>query len=335
MLVYTVRRLLHIIPLLFAASIVMYTLLALQPGDPLDAIRQQHPRLTDAALKALAHAYGLDQPIYIRYVKWLGRALQGDLGQSRTYGISAAQYVFTERLPNTCVLSGLALLLALTVAIPIGVLSAVHQYSLMDYAITFCSFVGFSTPVFLLGLGLLYLFAFFGPEHLGLPALPTSGVPDVLWSDVREGAVSLVSYLRQWVAHLLLPVMALALIQIAVWSRFIRASLLEVLQHDYIRTARAKGLAERWVVYKHALRNALIPMVTLVGLALPGLCGGAVITETIFSFPGMGQAIFEALTAKDYNVAMAALALLALLTAVCNLMADLLYAVVDPRICYD
>jgi peptide/nickel transport system permease protein len=156
----------------------------------------------------------------------------------------------------------------------------------------------------------------------------------VLWEDVRSGAISFWYFLGQWAWHLILPVIALSSLQMAEWTRFMRASLLEVLSQDYIRTARAKGLAERVVLYKHALRNALIPIVTLVGLAIPGVLGGATITETIFSYPGMGRAIFDALVEKDYNVAMAALAFLALMTALFNLLADLAYAVVDPRIRY-
>jgi peptide/nickel transport system permease protein len=332
---YTVRRLLQMVPLLFAASVVIYALLALQPGDPLDELRRQNPRITAEQFEALKRAYGLDQPLHIRYFKWLSRALRGDLGYSRTYGILAAEYIFLQRLPKTLLLSGLALTLALLVAIPVGVFSAVRQYSLADYAITFLSFIGFSMPVFFLGILLLYLFAIWLPDHIpGFPRFPTGGVPGFLWDDVRSGQVGLWEYLGQWAWHLVLPVIALASLQMAEWTRFMRASLLEVLSQDYIRTARAKGLAERVVLYKHALRNALIPIVTLVGLAIPGVLGGATITETIFSYPGMGRAIFDALVEKDYNVAMAALAFLALMTALFNLLADLAYAVVDPRIRY-
>ncbi len=201
-----------------------------------------------------------------------------------------------------------------------------RQYTLADYVITFVSFLGFSIPIFFLGILLLYFFAVVMPENL---RLPTGGVPPYLPSDVGS-TVSLGEYIVQWVRYLILPVLALSLIQMAAW-----ASLLEVLNQDYVRTARSKGLSERVVIYKHALRNALIPMVTLVGLAIPGVLGGAVITETIFSWPGMGRAIFDALVEKDYNVAMAALALLALLTVLFNLIADLMYAVVDPRIRYN
>ena len=249
MFAYTVRRLLQMIPLLFAASVVIYALLALQPGDPLDELRRQNPRMTAEQFEALKRAYGLDQPLHIRYFKWLNRALRGDLGYSRTYGIPAAEYVFVQRLPKTLILSGLALTLALVVAIPVGVFSAVRQYSLADYAITFLSFVGFSMPVFFLGILLLYLFAIVLPESIpGFPRFPTGGVPGVLWEDVRSGAVSLWEFLGQWAWHLVLPVLTLSALQMAEWTRFMRASLLEVLSQDYVRTARAKGLAERVVL---------------------------------------------------------------------------------------
>lgn len=334
MLAYILRRLLQFIPLLFLASVAIYALVALQPGDPLDEVRRANPRMTAEQYQALRQAYGLDDPIYIRYFKWLGRAVQGDLGYSRTYGIPAAEFVFEQRLPKTLVLSGAALLVSLLLAVPIGIYSAVRQYSLTDYTITFLSFVGFSMPVFFLGILLLYLFAIILPENLGLPRLPTGGVPALLWSDVTSGRVGFWEYIGQWAYYLILPVATLSVVQIAAWTRFMRASLLEVLQQDFVRTARSKGLPERIVLYKHALRNAIIPVITLVGLSIPGVFGGAVLTETVFSYPGMGRAVYDSLLAKDYNVAMTCLAFLAFLTAFFNLFADLLYAVADPRIRY-
>jgi len=332
---YTVRRLLQMIPLLFAASVVIFTLLALQPGDPLDELRQQNPRITAEQLEQLRRAYGLDQPIYVRYFKWLGRAIQGDFGQSRTYATPAAQIIFVERLPRTLILSGAALTLALLVAIPVGIFSAVRQYSRADYIITFFSFVGFSMPIFFLGILLLFLFAVWIPERVPwFPKFPVQSISDFQWSQVLSGEITFFQFIGDWAFKLVLPVLALSTIQMASWTRYMRASLLEVLNQDYVRTARAKGLSERVVLYKHALRNALIPIVTLVGLAIPGVFSDTVTTETIFSYPGMGRAILDSLTDKDYNVAMAALAFLALLTAVFNLLADLMYAVVDPRIRY-
>lgn len=321
---------------MFAASVVIFTLLALQPGDPTDALRQANPRITEAQLQQLRHAYGLDQPVYIRYFKWLGQALQGDFGQSRVYAVPAAQKVFRERLPNTLILSGGAFLVALSVAIPVGIFSAVRQYSLADNIVTTLTFLGFSIPVFVLGIFLLYTFAVWLPDKIpGFPAFPpVTQVPYTTWEEVRSGSVSFGQFLTNWAWNLVLPVFALSLIQMAAWTRFMRGSMLEVLNLDFVRTARSKGLAERMVLYKHALRNALIPIVTLVGLSVPGVLAGAVVTENVFSYQGMGSLTLEALVSKDYNVAMAALAMLALLTALFNLIADLLYAVVDPRIRY-
>lgn len=335
MFTYTIRRLGQMIPLLLLASVVIFTLVSLQPGDPLDAVRMADPFMTQEQFEALRRAYGLDQPIYVRYFKWLGRVLQGDLGPSRTFGIPATEFIFQQRLPKTLLLTITSLVIALSIAIPVGIFSAVRQYSKADYTVTFLSFVGLSTPNFFLGILLLYLFVIWLPETFGLPQLPPGGVPNVLWSDIETGRITFWQFVGQWATYMVLPVFTLATGSIAAWTRFMRASMLEVLNQDYIRTARSKGVHERKVLYKHALRNGLIPIVTLVGLSLPALFNGALITETIFSFPGMGRAIFEALLQKDYNVAMAALVFLAVLTVFANLLADLAYAVVDPRIRYD
>lgn len=333
---YALRRLLQMLPLLFMASVAIYALVALQPGDPLDEIRMNNPRMTAEQFEQLRRAYGLDQPIYVRYFRWLGRALEGNLGLSRTYGVPATEFIFYQRMPRTLVLTVTSLVIALLIAIPVGIYSAVRQYSKADYAITFLSFIGLSTPNFFLGILLLYLFVIYLPETIpGFPQLPAGGVPNVMLQDIESGRTTWWIFLREWIVYLILPVFTLATGSIAAWTRFMRASMLEVLNQDFVRTARAKGLAEQLVLYKHALRNGLIPIVTLVGLSIPSLFNGALITETIFSFPGMGRAIFESLVNKDYNVAMAALVFLAILTIIFNLVADLMYAVVDPRIRYD
>ena len=333
MFAYTVRRLLQMIPLLFAASVVIYALLALQPGDPLDELRRQNPRMTAEQFEALKRAYGLDQPLHIRYFKWLNRALRGDLGYSRTYGIPAAEYVFVQRLPKTLILSGLALTLALVVAIPVGVFSAVRQYSLADYAITFLSFVGFSMPVFFLGILLLYLFAIVLPESIpGFPRFPTGGVPGVLWEDVRSGAVSLWEFLGQWAWHLVLPVLTLSALQMAEWTRFMRASLLEVLSQDYIRTARAKGLPERQVAMGHALRNAFLPVLSYLGPATAIAMTGSFVIEKVFAVPGIGRNFVDAVMAKDITLIMGVVLVYSILLVLFNLIVDVLYSWIDPRI---
>jgi peptide/nickel transport system permease protein len=335
MTTYIIRRLGQMLPLLFLASLAIFALVALQPGDPLDELRMSNPLMTAEQFQQLRRAYGLDQPIYVRYFKWFGRALSGDLGRSRTYGLPAAEFIFQQRLPRTLVLTVTSLTIALIIAIPVGIFSAVRQYSAGDYTITFLSFVGLSTPNFFLGIILLYLFVIYIPETFGVRGLPVGGVPNVMLADVEAGRITWGGFIAEWVRHLLLPVFTLATGAIASWTRFMRASMLEVLSQDYVRTARSKGLNERTVLYKHALRNGLIPIVTLVGLSMPALFNGALITETIFSYPGMGRAIFDSLIHKDFNVAMAALVFIAILVVFFNLVADIMYAVVDPRIRYD
>jgi peptide/nickel transport system permease protein len=335
MSVYLLKRLAQLAPLLLFASVAIFSLVSLQPGDPLDAIRMADPDMTAEQFEDLRRAYGLDQPIYVRYFKWLGRAVAGDLGVSRTYGTPAARFIFEERLPRTLLLTVTSLIIALAIAIPVGVFSAVRQYSSGDYVFTFLSFVGLSTPNFFLGVLLMYLFVIFFPENFGWAALPAGGIPNLLPSDIERGLVTRSQYVATWATYLILPVFTLASGSLAAWTRFMRASMLEVLSQDFVRTARSKGLADRKVLYKHALRNALIPIVTLVGLSMPGLFNGALVTETIFSYPGMGRAIFDSLVNKDYEVAMAALVFIAMLVVVFNLLADLMYAVVDPRIRYD
>ncbi len=332
---YILRRLGQMLPLLFLASVAIFTLVSLQPGDPLDELRMQNPMMTPEQFEALRRAHGLDQPIHVRYFKWLGRAVNGDLGRSRTYGVPAAEFIFEQRLPRTLVLTITSLTIALLIAIPVGIFTAVRQYSAGDYTITFLSFVGLSTPNFFLGIILLYLFVIFIPETFGVRALPPGGIPDLMWSDVQVGRATAGEFIRQWATHLVLPVFTLATGSMAAWTRFMRASMLEVLNQDYVRTARSKGVSERKVLYKHALRNGLIPIITLVGLSMPALFNGALLTETVFSSPGMGRAIFDSLVGKDYNVAMAALVFIAILVVFFNLVADILYAVVDPRIRYD
>lgn len=322
------------LPLLFLASVAIFSLVSLQPGDPLDELRMNNPRMTAEEFELLRRAYGLDQPIYVRYFKWLGRAVSGDLGRSRTYGVPATEFIFNQRMPRTLLLTVTSLIIALCVAIPVGIYSAVRQYTAGDYTVTFLSFLGLSTPNFFLGIILMFLFVIYIPELLGTKPMPAGGIPNLLLQDIQTGRVTWFGFIREWAVYMVLPVFTLATGSIAAWTRFMRASMLEVLNQDYIRTAKSKGLSERKVLYKHALRNSLIPIVTLVGLSLPSLFNGALITETIFSFPGMGRAIFESLINKDYNVAMAALVFLAIMTVFFNLVADLLYAVVDPRIRY-
>jgi peptide/nickel transport system permease protein len=396
MFLYASRRILGMLPILLAVSMAIFGLIQLQPGDFIDELRLANPKMTQADVDRLRREYGLDQPWYVQYGKWLARAAQLDFGLSRENGyVSAASFVFEQRLGNTVMLTLTAFVIALLLGIPIGIYAAVKQYSLLDYVTTFLSFVGQSIPVFWLGIMMLILFSV---QLKWLPAggiqsegvtpyieslekfsadgqvksitssgdatvitvgvynsvtaqeepkefsLPANVRPRVVVDDyVSSGdAMGQRVTLRSWstwfwdlLQHLLLPAIALSIIQIAGWTRFMRSSLLEVINQDFVRTARAKGLGERIVVYKHALRNALIPIVTLIGLSIPGILNGAVLTETVFNWPGMGTALLTSVIQKDYNVAMVILMLLAVVTLIANLITDLAYALVDPRIRYN
>jgi len=323
MFTYLARRLLQVIPTLFVISLILYGLLALKPGDPIDEMRRGNPGFTQQDYDRLRKFYGLDRPWYVRYWRWLGRAIQGDFGPSRQFGRPAAAYVFQYRLPNTLLLSGISLLLAFFVAVPMGVVSALYQHSLLDYGVTVINFIGVSLPIFWLGIMLIYVFAVLLHGFLPAGGMTTPGV---------TGAWAL---LGDRLRHLILPVTALSSLQLAQWTRFMRSSMLEVINLDYIVTARAKGLAERRVTYHHAVRNAILPLITLMGLSVPLLFSGAILTETVFNWPGMGRAIFNAILVNDFNVAMVSLMFISLLVVAFNLLADLAYAVADPRIRYD
>jgi peptide/nickel transport system permease protein len=322
---YFVRRLIGSIPVLLLTSVVIYSLVAAQPGDPIDAYRAD-PLFTIEDEARLRQAYSLDRPIILRYLVWMGQALRGEFGYSQTYGEPVFRYVFEIAMPRTLLLSGTALIFALVISIPVGIFSASRQYSIPDYIVSFLTFLGFSTPVFWLGIMLIYLFA----VALG-GLLPAGGFASP-WVTVEFDGWW--AYVADRLRHLILPAFTLGALNMALWTRFMRASMLEVISQDYIRTARSKGLAERVVIFKHAFRNAVLPIVTLLGLAIPGVLSGAIITERVFAWPGMGSAIIASLVNKDYNVVMVALGFLAIIVIVANLLVDVVYALVDPRIRY-
>ncbi|HEY1881926.1 MAG TPA: ABC transporter permease [Candidatus Cybelea sp.] len=318
------RRTLQSIPLLLAISIILYGILYNMPGGPL-APYLQNPHITQADIVRLKHNLGLDQPVPIQYIKWLGHVLVGDMG----YSTSNSEPVFQaliERLPATLELTSAALLLALGFGITAGILSAVYRYTALDYAITTFAFVGQSMPVFWFALMMQLAFAVHG---IPLPGgyeiqLPSAGLAN---SDNFDFGDRLV--------HLVLPAIVLALLQVALFSRFMRSSLLEVLGTDYMRTAAAKGLPFRTILFKHGLKNALIPVVTVTALSLPGLIAGAIVTETIFAWPGMGRLFYNALTQSDLALLMGYLLLVAFFVVFSNLLADVVYAWLDPRVKYD
>ncbi|MBE0635553.1 ABC transporter permease [Candidatus Bipolaricaulota bacterium] len=323
MATYLARRVLQVIPTLFVISLLLFGLLSMKPGDPIDDMRRGNPGFTQADYDRLREFYGLDKPWYVQYWRWLGRAVRGDFGVSRQFGRPAASYIFNYRFPNTVLLSGLSLLVAFCVAVPAGVISALRQHTAVDYAITVGNFIGVSIPIFWLGIMLIYIFAVYFRGVLPAGGMVTPGVTGT-WP-------MFVDRLR----HLLLPVAALSSLQLAQWTRFMRSSMLETIQLDFVVTARSKGISERKVIFKHALKNAILPLITLVGLNVPLLFSGAILTETVFNWPGMGRAIFDAILVNDFNVAMVSLMFISLLVLAFNLLADVAYALIDPRIRYE
>jgi peptide/nickel transport system permease protein len=321
---YVVRRTLQSIPLLLAISVILYGILYNMPGGPL-APYLQNPHITPADIARLKHNLGMDQPVPIQYLKWLGHVLVGDFG----YSTSNSEPVFqalVERFPATLELTGASLFIAIGLGVAAGIVSAVYRYSAVDYAITTLAFFGQSMPVFWFALMLQLAFAVHGiPLPFGYQIqLPSAGISTSDTFDFGDR-----------IQHLILPAIVLALLQLALFSRFMRSSLLEVLGTDYMRTAAAKGLAFRTILFKHGLKNALIPVVTVIALSLPGLVGGAIITETIFAWPGMGRLFYNALQQSDLALLMGYLLMVAFLVVFSNLLADVVYAWLDPRVKYD
>jgi len=320
-IVYLAKRLIFMVPLLLGITVICFAVMHLAPGSPTDLQTEMNPRVSAEAKERLRAFYELDKPLHVQYFSWVKKLAVLDLGTSFSPDRRPVADKILERLPITIALNVLSLLLILFVAIPIGVLSAVHQDSWFDRAMSVFVFIGFAIPTFWLA---LLLMIFFGVQ---LGWLPISGIRSLNWE-----------YLPAWDAfvdllkHLILPVLISAFGGLAGLSRYMRANMLEVIRQDYITTARAKGLSRRTVIYKHALRNALLPVVTILGLSVPGLIGGSVIFETIFAIPGMGQLFYMAVMARDYPTVMGILFIGAVLTLIGNLLADLSYALVDPRI---
>jgi peptide/nickel transport system permease protein len=339
---YIIRRALQAIPLLFIISVILFLLMS-NMGDPLATMGgRQPPRGEDRA--RLARQLGLDQPIYIQYVYWLvgndwrmvdvngdgtpdtygnrRGILRGDWGTSLVTRRPVLEMI-GQRLPNTLILMLTAQIVILSVSLTIGIYSALRQYSFVDNAVTAFSFIGYSMPIFWLALVLIYVFAVHF-KRIGLPYLPTGGMYDPV---VGRTAGQLL-----W--HMVLPVASLSVISVAAYSRYVRASMLEVIGQDYIRTARSKGLTGRVVLWRHALKNAALPLVTLVGLDLPLLLAGAVVTERIFAWPGMGRLFLDHVERTDIPVLMGILMMVSIAVVVFQLLTDIVYTFLDPRIRY-
>jgi peptide/nickel transport system permease protein len=324
MATYVLRRIIQSIPILFGVSILIFLIVQLAPGSPIDRFR--NPRVSPEQLEAILRLYGLDKPLFEQYVHWITAFVQVWRPDAWGYSFIDGQPVLGNiwaRVPATLLLMGSALIVTIVVSIPVGIIAAIRQYTLTDKIITIFATIGYAMPTFLIGIYILYFGAVllyqwtgFGFPLFGFQSLGSDGNPlDIFY-------------------HLVLPVTALAITSIAGFSRYLRASMLDVMRQDYVRTARAKGAGGRRVVGRHALRNALIPLITLIGLSIPGLISGAVITEAIFSYPGLGSLTITAITANDYPTIYATAMLAAVFVIFGNLIADIMYGVVDPRIKY-
>lgn len=312
---YILHRLLQMGVVMALLSFVLVALLRLMPGDPVELMISTNPNMKPSDVQRLRAYYGLDDPLPVFYAKQMRKyVVEHDLGYSRKARGVPVKDMISGRIVNTLKLTALALTLSLFVAVPAGVYAAVRQYSWFDYLVNGMAFVGISIPSFWLALMLILVFA------SGLGWLPAG--------QMTSGDGGIVDQLR----HMVLPTLALSTLTIGTWTRYMRSSMLEVVKLDYVRTARAKGLSPDDVIWKHAFKNALIPLITILGLSIPALFSGALITETIFAWPGMGRLLFESVVERDYNVAIVAFMLLAFLTLLFNLFADVCYALVDPRI---
>ncbi|MCX6068978.1 MAG: ABC transporter permease [Chloroflexi bacterium] len=324
MTTYALRRIVQAIPILLILSIMLFFMVRAAPGGPL-AAAERNPNITKEQIALLKDKLGLNQPLPIQYVKWMGNLLQGDLGDSIKFRRPVSEMI-AERIPNTLTLVGISFLVTLLIALPVGIFSARKPYSAFDYIATTMTFIGQSVPVYWLGLALILLFyvAIKNPVS-GQPLFPAGGMR----------TVGSPPSLGDFAWHLVLPVVALSAGWSAWYSRFLRSSMLDVMHEDYIRTARAKGLRDGMVYYKHALSNAILPLITLVALDLPSLFAGALFVETIFAWPGMGRLFWDAARGRDYPVLLGVVMIDAIIIVGANIIADLFYGLLDPRVKYD
>lgn len=316
---YVVKRIfVQGIPVLFGFTLLLYLLITIAPGSPVQHLRGV-PDLDPEVIAQREAQLGINRPFIVQYFDWLGNVLRGDLGLSFDSSRRPVAELIAERMPATILLSSSSILLSWAIGIPVGILSARYRYSLLDYVVTLFAFLGISIPSFFFGLILLYVFA------LRLNVLPAGGF-------FMAGEPFTVGGMLR---YLCLPALTLGLPSIASIARYMRSAILDVMAEDYLRTARAKGLSERLVIYKHALRNALLPIITLVGFMIPSIFSGAVVIEDIFAWPGLGSLAIQATHERNYPVMMGINLMFAVLTFVGNIVADILYAVADPRIRYE
>lgn len=320
MLNYIIKRLIQSVFILIGVTVIIFALVHMAPGDPL--IQSMDPSVSAEVREEMLRDMGYYDPIYVQYFKWLGRLFHGDLG----YSIKFKKPVFDvigEYLPNTFILGLASMILSIVIAIPAGIISATKKNTIFDYIVTVISFIGLSIPAFFFGLLMIKWLAY------DLNIFPISGM-----MTVGEDLTGLAKW-KDIGIHLVLPAVVLALLQTATLMRYTRSSMIEVIDQDYIRTARAKGVSENKVINKHAFRNALISIITIITMQIPFLFSGAVLTETIFVWPGIGRINYDAIIGRDYPLIMGIMLLLAIIILLSNLLADILYAAVDPRIRYN
>ncbi|MGE5893555.1 MAG: ABC transporter permease [bacterium] len=321
MVYYLFKKGIEFIVTLFGITLLSFLVIHLAPGKPTDVLTDMNPKITPEMRERLEKLYNLDKSVIVQYGLWLKRIVRFDFGESFSTDRRPVWDKIRERVPITLGIELLSIILILAVAVPIGIMSAVKRYSLFDKATTVFVFVGFATPSFWLALLLMILLG------VKLDLLPISGI-----TSLNFETLSLTGKITDIAQHLILPVFVSAFGGLAGISRYMRSGMLEVIRQDYITTARAKGLSEKAVIYRHALRNALLPIITILGLSVPGLIGGSVIFEQIFSIPGMGLLFYAAVTMRDYPVVMGILTIGGILTVLGNMIADVCYAIVDPRI---
>jgi peptide/nickel transport system permease protein len=323
MLAYIARRIAGMVPLLIGITIICFAVIHLAPGDPAQFLSSMNPKFSESAHEKFVKMYGLDKPLHIRYIDWVKKVAVLDFGYSFAPDGKSVMEKIAERMPVTIYLNIAGMALIFMAALPLGVLSAYRQNSVFDKSVTVFVFVGFAVPTFWLALLCMYYFG------VVKGWLPISGLKSYNYEQL-----STVGKMWDIVHHAFLPVVLSVFGGLAGLSRFARNSMLEVLREEYITSARARGISERVVIFRHAMKNAMLPVVTILGLSIPGLIGGSVIFESIFSIPGMGQLFYQAVMARDYPVVMGVLVLGAVLTLIGNLIADISYGLVDPRIRY-
>lgn len=321
MINYILRRLIQTVVVIVLLSYFCFYLMTLMPGDPVDLMIQSNPRITSEDIVRLRSLYGLDQPVYKRYLNWIGEISHGDLGYSRTYRVPVAD-IMGPKLVNTFILSVCSLVFALVIAVPLGILTALKPNSKFDSIANLFAFAGVSAPTFWLGMMLILTFS------VALKMFPASGTFTIgedygWWGSILDRA-----------KYLVLPTITLGYIEIGVFLRFTRSAMMEALRQDFIRTAKAKGLSKWQVILNHAFRNALLPLITILALSLGSVFSGATITETVFAYQGVGKLVYDSIIANDFNVAMVSFMISVSMVLVFNLVADLMYGFADPRISY-